>query len=93
MIQARPLSDVKMRFPAVIKGVETREEEVVVTRNGRPAAVILNYVEYCRLRETVEALTDPGLMAQIRKSRNYFKKKKRGLAFEAVFGEPLKAHS
>ncbi len=85
-----PLSEIKTHFPEVIQGVEKREEEVVVTRNGRPAAVILNYAEFQRLKATVEVLTDRGMMSQIRKSKKFFRAGKKGLSFEEVFGEPLK---
>ena len=74
---------------ALVAGVEEREEEVVVTRNGRPAAVIVNYAEYERLKETLDVLTDSDLMRQIRKSRAFYRSGKRGLSFEDLFGEPL----
>lgn len=84
------LSEVKARFPEIVKGVETREEEVVVTRKGRPAAIILNYEEFQRYRETVDILMNKKLMRQIQESRSFYKRKKKGLRFEDVFGEPLK---
>ena len=34
-------------------------------------------------------LSDPVLMRQIRASRRYFVKGRRGLSFEDVFGEPI----
>lgn len=91
MSKALPLSEVKTQLPKIIKGVETREDEVVVTRNGRPAAVILNYDEFQRLKETVEVLTDRALMSQIRRSRAYYRRRKRGRGFEDVFGQTLKS--
>lgn len=90
MTKALSLSEVKAHFPALVKGVETREEEVIVTRNGRPAAVLLNFAEYRRLQETVDVLCDRRLMTAIRKSRAFFRRKKGGLSFEEVFGEPLR---
>ena len=45
--------------------------------------------EYERLKETVDVLSDPVLMRQIRASRRYFVKGRRGLSFEDVFGEPI----
>lgn len=90
MIKTLPLSEVKTQFPRIVKGIEKREEELIVTRNGKPAAIILNYQEFCRLRETVEILTDQDLMKQIRKSKSFFKKKKKGLSFKNIFGEPIK---
>lgn len=90
MSKTYPLSEVKAHFPEIVKGVEMREEEVVVTRKGRPAAVIFSYEEFQRYRETMDILTDKKLMKQIQKSRAYYKKRKKGVSFEKVFGEPLK---
>ena len=70
-------------------GVEDREEEIVVTRKGKPAAVLVNHAEYERLKETVDVLSDPELMRQIRASRRFFGASQRGLSFEDVFGERL----
>lgn len=89
MPKVLPLTDVKTRFPQIVKGVETREEEVIVTRNGRPSAVILNYHEFLRLKETIDTLTDYHLLDQIHKSKQFFRKKKKGLTFEDIFNEQL----
>lgn len=85
-----PISEVKARLPELVAGVMEREEEIVVTRNGRPAAVIVNVDEYQRLKETLDVLSDPDLMRQIRASERYFAKGGKGLSFEEVFGEPLR---
>ena len=60
-----------------------------MTKNGRPAAVLINVDEYTRLKETVDVLSDPALMSQIAESRAFYKRKNKGLSFEDVFGEPL----
>lgn len=60
-----------------------------MTKNGRPAAVLINVDEYIRLKETVDVLSDPALMSQIAESRAFYKRKGKGLSFEDVFGEPL----
>lgn len=90
MARILPISEVKARLPELVAGVMEREEEVIVTRNGRPAAVIVNVDEYERLKGTLEVLSDPDLMRQIRASERYFAKGGKGLSFEAVFGEPLR---
>ena len=91
MPRTLPISEVKARLPELVKDVQEREEEVVVTRNGRPAAVLLNVDEYARLKATIDVLSDPELMRQIRSSRRYYARRARGLSFEDVFGEPLAA--
>jgi len=85
-----PVSEVKTRLPELVAGVEEREEEIVVTRKGRPAAVLVNFAEYERLKATLDVLGDPALMRQIRRSRRYFAADAKGMSFEEVFGEPLR---
>ena len=89
MAKTLPISEVKARLPELVAGVQEREEAVVVTRNGRPAAVLLNIDEYERLKATIDVLCDPDLMEQIRTSQRYYARRRRGLSFEQVFGEPL----
>jgi prevent-host-death family protein len=84
-----PISEVKTHLPELVTGVDEREEEIVVTRKGRPAAVLVNFDEYERLKATLDVLSDPRLMAQIRRSQRFYARGKKGLTFEAVFGEPL----
>ena len=89
MAKTLPLSEVKTRLPELVTGVEKREEEVVVTKNGRPAAMLINVQEYARLKETLDVLSDPTLMQQIAESRTFYRTGKKGLSFEDVFGEPV----
>ena len=86
-----PISEVKARLPELVTGVAEREEEVVVTRNGRPAAMLVNYDEYRRQRDTLDILSDPAMMRQIRQSRRFYAANAKGLSFEDVFGEPVAA--
>lgn len=89
MAKTLSLSEVKTRLPELVAGVQEREEKVVVTKNGRPAAILINVDEYTRLKETLDLLSDPVLMKQIGRSQAFYRSKKKGLAFEDVFGEPF----
>lgn len=89
MAKILPISEVKARLPELVNGVAEREEEIVVTRNGRPAAMLVSYAEYERLKETLDVLSDPDLMRQIRESEAEIAAGKKGLSCEEVFGEPL----
>ena len=89
MAKTLPLSEVKTRLPELVAGVQEREEEVVVTKNGRPAAILINVDEYARLKETLDVLSDPVLMKQIGRSRAFYKTGKKGFSFEDAFGEPF----
>ena len=85
MAHTLPISEVKARLPELVTGVEEREEEIVVTRRGKPAAVLVNFAEYERLKETLDVLSDPVLMRQIRRSQRFYAEGRQGLSFEDVF--------
>ena len=90
MAKILPISEVKAKLPELVNRVEELEEEIIVTRNGKPAATLVSYAEYERLKETPDILSDPEMMRQIRASEAHFAAGKKGLSFEEVFGEPLR---
>ncbi|MBN8279319.1 MAG: type II toxin-antitoxin system Phd/YefM family antitoxin [Gammaproteobacteria bacterium] len=89
MTKTLSLTEVKTRLPELVTGVDEREEEVVVTKNGRPAAILVNVDEYRRIKETLDVLGDPALLRQVAESRAFYRTGGRGLSFEDVFGEPV----
>ncbi len=64
-----PLTEAKARLSEIVDGVWTREARVTITRNGRPVATLLSPAEIASLDATIDVLSDPDLMAQIRRSR------------------------
>jgi prevent-host-death family protein len=66
MSETLPLSSVKAHLSELVDRVEGQHDRVVVTRNGRPAAVLISHDDLEGLEETLAALTDPALMQQIR---------------------------
>jgi len=63
-----PLRTVRDHFSDVVDRVEHEHERVTVTRNGRPAAVILSPDDLAQLEETLEILSDPDALADIREA-------------------------
>jgi antitoxin YefM len=61
-----PLADAKARLSAVLDEVRDTHERVVVTRNGRPEAVIMSVSDLEALEETLDLLSTPGALAEIR---------------------------
>jgi prevent-host-death family protein len=53
-----PLTEVRDNLSEIIESVASTGEEWVVTRHGRPVAVILSIDEYESLIETVNILSD-----------------------------------
>ena len=62
------LREVRDHFSEVVDRVEHEHDRVTVTRNGRPAAVILSPDDLAQLEETLEILSDPGALADIREA-------------------------
>ncbi len=60
------LADVKNRLSEVIDTLEREHGRVVVTKHGRPAAVMINVDDLESLEETLEILSNPALVAAIR---------------------------
>jgi antitoxin YefM len=74
------LTEAKMKFSAIVDMVGASDEEVVVTKNGRPAAVIMSADEYESIKETNRIRTDAELMAEIRQGLAALKAK-RGIVY------------
>jgi prevent-host-death family protein len=74
MMKTLPLSEVKIKLSAIVDGIVRRSDEIIITRNGRPAAVLMSADEYYGWRETQEIKRDPDLMKQIRESEEAYKR-------------------
>jgi prevent-host-death family protein len=61
-----PLSEAKSQLSGLVEQVRTLEEQVMITRNGRPAAVLVSAEEFERWKETIEVRGDAALMKEIR---------------------------
>ncbi len=67
MSETLPLAFVKAHLSALVDRVEGEHDRVVVTRNGRPAAVLISPDDLESLEETLAILSDPELVRRIRK--------------------------
>jgi antitoxin YefM len=63
-----PLAEVKNRLSEVVDRLEREHGRVVITKHGRPAAVMLSLEDLESLEETLAILSDPELVAAIREA-------------------------
>lgn len=70
-----PLSEVKMKLSALVDAVSSTEQEVIITKNGRPVAVLVSPAEYESWRDTLTVKSDAELMAEIKKGLSALEKK------------------
>ena len=69
------LSEAKMKLSGLVQGVIDTDEEIVITKNGAPAAVLISPDEFESLKETIAVRYDAGLVEEIRKGLRSLKEK------------------
>lgn len=67
MAKTIPLTEAKAKLSELVGQVADLQERVVLTRNGRAAAVLISPDDLESLEETLDILSDPELMARVRK--------------------------
>ena len=63
---AMALRDVKNRLSEVVDQVEREHDRVVITRHGKPAAVVISADDLESLEETLKVVSRPKLITQVR---------------------------
>ena len=69
------LSEAKMKLSELVEKVHSTDEEVVITKNGRPAAVMISPEEFEGWKETIAVKSDADLMKEIKKGLSVLKKR------------------
>jgi antitoxin YefM len=62
MTDTQPLAEVKAHLSAYVDRVEREHDRVLITRNGRPAAMLVSPEDLDALEATIELLSDPEAM-------------------------------
>jgi prevent-host-death family protein len=75
-MKALSVSEAKMKLSGLIDTVNATDEEILITKNGRPAAVLVSPEEFESLKETVAVRSDVSLMKEIKKGLRALKMKK-----------------
>jgi antitoxin YefM len=68
MARIIPFTEARARLTELLDDVEARHEHVVITRKGRPAAVVISPDEWDAIEETLEVLQDDETLAALRES-------------------------
>jgi len=70
MSNTLPLAEIKARLSEIVDRIEHEHERIVLTRHGRPAAVIMSPEDLAALEDTLELLSDPSAKAEIEAARD-----------------------
>jgi len=66
-LKTLPLSEVKAKLSEILDDVQARDERVIITRKGKPAAILMSHDDMASWEATIEIMSDPALMAQVRR--------------------------
>lgn len=82
-----PLSEAKAKLSGLVDSVEATGNEVIITRNGRPAAVLVSPDDYESWKETIAIRDDPRMMRDIKAGLRSLKKGKgKFFTLDELFG-------
>lgn len=70
MSETLPLAEVKAHLSEIVDRVEREHERVTLTRRGRPAAVLVSTDDLAALEDTLELLSDPAALREIKAARS-----------------------
>jgi antitoxin YefM len=69
MSEAIPFTEAKAHLSELVERVSREHDRVVVTRNGRPVAVLISPDELEGLEETIDLLSDDEARSSLRRAR------------------------
>jgi prevent-host-death family protein len=64
-MSTQPLADVKANLSRYVEAAEREHERTTITKNGRPAAVLIGVADLEALEETLSVLADPQAMRDL----------------------------
>jgi prevent-host-death family protein len=67
-VTTEPLRTARDHLSELVDRVEREHDRVVITRNGRDAAVLISLEDLQQLEETLSVLSDPDALADIREA-------------------------
>jgi antitoxin YefM len=69
MTETLPLAHIKAHLSEIVDRVEHQHDRVVLTRNGRPAAILVSPDDLEALEDTLDLLSDPAALKEINRAR------------------------
>jgi len=84
-MRTMPLSEAKAKLSKIIDSVNRFDDEVMITKNGRAAAVLLSPDEYDSWRETNLIKSDKEFFKEIRHALRKIDKNARLYSLEELF--------
>ena len=74
MTKSITLKNLRPKLPNVMKEIDAKMDRFVITKRGRPIALMMSIDDYESLLETIDILSDSKLMKRIKKAKEDVKK-------------------
>lgn len=68
------LKNLRPRLPKIMDEIDSKMDRFVITKRGRPIAVMMSIDDYGSFLETLDVLSNSGLMRKIKKAEADLKK-------------------
>lgn len=81
MTKTVPLTELRPRLPKIMDRLSKYFDRYIITRHGKPEAVLLSEDDYESLLETLDIISDSKLMKDIKKAEGDLRKGK-GISWE-----------
>ena len=88
MTKTIPVSEARGNLSALVTQMQKEMNRIIITRNGKPEAVMIGFEEYEDWIETLELMSRPETVKGIREGLADLKRGD-SMSFEDLFGEPL----
>lgn len=69
-----PISDARKKIYKISDEVQKPGVRFTLTERGKPRAIFMSYDEYDSMRETLEILSEPGIMNDIKRAEEEYKR-------------------
>jgi antitoxin YefM len=66
MSEYRTVTEAKAHLNEIVEALQDSNEDVVITRHGKPAAMVMSWARWEGLVETMDILSTPGALEEIR---------------------------
>ena len=63
-----PFTDARATLSDLLDVVENEQEHVIITRQGKPVAIVMSVAEWESWEETIDVLSDPQALEALRES-------------------------
>ncbi len=74
MTKSVTLKALRPRLPQIMDEIDSKMDRFIITKRGKPVALMMSVDDYESLLETLDVLSDTHLMARIKKAESEVKK-------------------